>query len=130
MGAERKDSKGVKQIRAVLERNRGVAQELPHPEEQWTSAEMGLNNRQIHTFSRKGIIEKAGDVSGNTNANLWKTTPRAYEYAKSIERKAAAPCGYSGVKNLGDGEFTCTEKTCDCRFDRETAEQVLNGNGV
>lgn len=125
-----KETKGIRQIRAVLEQNRGKAQELPHPEEQWTSAELGLSKGQIHSFSQKGIIEKAGNVEGNTNANIWKTTVRAYEYAQTIERKSETPCGHSGVSNLGDGVFTCMEDSCDHTFDRDTAEEVLNGDGA
>lgn len=125
-----KEAKAVKTIRRVLETNRGAAMQLPHPEEKWSSKEVGLSDSEIHQFSQKGVMEKSGDVIGNTNANLWQTTTLAYEVVQDLSRKSETPCGHSGVRNLGGGEYTCTEESCDNIFDRETAEEVLNGNGA
>jgi len=37
----------------------------------------------------------------------------------------APDCRAGGIRNLGDGRYTCSNDDCDSRFDRSTAAEVL-----
>lgn len=78
-------------------------------------------------FKCNGIIEVAERNYGDPNVYRIPDIVRRY-VEEHIEAPQTAPCGNTGVRNLGD-EFTCSDDECGCRFDRETALEVIGGTG-
>lgn len=109
-----------------LRYNRGVALALPHPDEEWTIADVSFSQETIHTLLTNNLIRPVGKRSGRHERYVWKTKEATYEYVESnIEQNHLAPCGHSGVHCIKGGElYTCTNSECDETFDRETAEEI------
>ena len=60
----------------------------------------------------------------------WETRDDLADWVRHhVDRPAARcpadGCSSSGVKNLGDGRYTCSRGACDSEFDRATAKEVL-----
>lgn len=109
-----------------LRYNRSIALALPAPSEEWTLADVNYSQATLRTLSEKGHIQRTGTVDSG-GAHVWRTDSATYAYVeKHLERNYETPCGNSGVRCIDAGEtYTCTADDCDCRFDRETAEQVM-----
>lgn len=43
-----------------------------------------------------------------------------------LESMNTLPCDHSGIRNLGDGEYSCTVDACDAVYERETVEEVYD----
>jgi len=55
---------------------------------------------------------------------IWELSDAAHERAAEWAATINSPCGcgHSGIRNLGDGEYTCTTDDCDVRVSREVVE--------
>lgn len=100
---------------------------LPHPNETWIARDQeDVLADQIQLFDARGIIKF---VERNEHSrHVWRTNPGVWDYVQEFREEATwTPCGHTGVRNLGDGDYTCTCDSCDETFDRDTAEQVISG---
>jgi len=109
----------------ILRARRSVARKLPHPEHKWEVSEVPDEiASHVYKFSQAGIVHcvRRKSVDGSTST-IWTTDKRAYEYVNNVisDPTTAGPCEHGGIRNLGDGEFTCTNDECDVRFGREIA---------
>ena len=59
--------------------------------------------------------------------HLWGADANCYAWVEDNIDVELTPCGNAaGVRNLRDeAGYTCTDESCDCRFDRETAKEVV-----
>jgi len=109
----------------ILRARRSVARKLPHPDHEWQVSEVPDEiASHVYKFHGAGIVHcvEKRNVAG-TASNVWQTDRRAWEYVNDVisETTTAGPCEHGGIRNLGDGEFTCTNDECDVRFGRDVA---------
>lgn len=114
------------QCRALKQRQY-VIDELPPAGEPFRWSDLDITDADLYKLSEVDIIEKRDQIDGSTSAHYWSTVPGIHEWAADhIDESARTPCGKAtGVRNLGDGEFTCNNSDCDCRMTREQAREVL-----
>lgn len=107
-----------------------VARKLPPFPEEWHANELNIPQAAIHVFAKNGVINKQATerVNGNTRC-VWQTRDglQAWVDRHLADDDGTTPCGRTGVRNLGSGEYTCSHDECDCRFGREVAEEVVAG---
>ena len=48
---------------------------------------------------------------------------RAEEIVADRRRRSKCGCGHTGIRNLGDGQYTCCNDDCDVRVSREEVER-------
>lgn len=113
----------------VLKNNKEAAAELPpHPETyHWADVE-DVTHSQLHTFRHAGIIQVVEPrCSRNDHTTLWKTHKGVADWLEYHDDTVdGTPCGNAtGIRTIQPGTYTCSCDDCDCRMDRETAEQVI-----
>jgi len=90
-----------------------------------------LSNSTKRKLRCAGILRAVGRVRERdgrlteTRARVWRVADAAHDYAAEIVAETDSPCGcgHSGIRNLGDGEYTCTTDSCDVRVSREVVER-------
>ena len=117
-----------------LSRHRGVARELVRVDPPVRRRELDLSKSDFYRCVSDGLLVKHSDslvkdpgIDGYSW--LWELADGIadwIEHSMDLTGDCPAPdCPSGGVKNLGDGEYTCSNDDCSARFDRETAEEVL-----
>jgi hypothetical protein len=84
------------------------------------TAAIQLRNADLMTQVRKH--KSPNDL--NRRRWVWTTPTAIHDRAVDLARAQSSPCGcgHSGIRNLGDGEFTCTTDSCDIRVPREEVD--------
>ena len=133
---ERNGDDLCREARKYLRSHRPVALALPDPDEDVSFEALISEIGRSAAFRLQAleIIEKVRFVRDDSDydheGHLWRTSPAAVRWIDRVidEDVVTTPCGCStGIKNLGDGEYTCTDEDCSSRFGRETAREVLDG---
>jgi len=72
---------------------------------------------------RKETVEHPTSTSPSVRW-LYKVPQEIHRGATRIvdKRDVPMPCGHAGIRNLGDGEYSCSFDGCDRRFTREEVE--------
>lgn len=100
----------------------------PHPETyEWSEIE-GPTRSQFHTFRNAGIIKPVERrCTRGSKSALWQTHEGVAEWLEFYDDTPDyTPCGNAtGIRTIQPGEYTCNDDRCDCRMDRQTAEEVL-----
>ena len=91
---------------------------------------LGLSDAGLLSHADATRAERETDNGVTSLAWRWETRDGLADWVRHhVDRpEARCPvdgCPSSGVKNLGDGRFTCSRGECDSEFGRETAEEVL-----
>jgi hypothetical protein len=65
--------------------------------------------------------------------HVWSTPPAVAEGILDVQRPEGHPhpCladGHRGIRNLGDGRYSCTNDDCDRRFGRDVAEAIVEAD--
>ena len=123
-------STSVRPTRSVINTiraNKAAALRLPAPTEPQPRRVLyeRTSCSQFNVFREAGILEKRGrDDEGR---RLWGVPPRVDRWiAENIDIETTPCANATGVRCVEAGElFTCTDDECDCRFDRETAAEVV-----
>jgi len=98
---------------------------IPEPGERWDAedvpeAVVSCLQRLRHLGVIR-IVDRRG-----SDRNLYETTEQGWavieEYA---EREDALLCEHGGIKNLGDGLYSCGDPDCDHRYTRDTVELLM-----
>lgn len=114
-----------------LRSHRRVAHQLPPPSETWARVDAPpiVADRISKLLSNHVIeIEEHHGADTDHDAHLYRTRASAYRYVQEhLDEPTLTPCGHTGVRNLGGGEYTCQDAECDARFDRAAAREVLEG---
>ena len=114
-----------------------VARELARADPPLRRRELDISRSAFHKLLSWGVLTPASDRplldSEIENSYSWEWE-LADGVAAWIDHNVdpagecpEADCEATGVRNLGDGEFTCTDEDCSSRFGRETAREVLGG---
>ena len=118
-----------------LQSNHDVARELVDIDPPIRRHELDIDRAAFSKLYTIGLIQHASerpisdpDVDGSYSW-LWELADGVAEWIEhNVDLRGecpAADCDSRGVKNLGDGEFTCTDADCPETFDRATAREVL-----
>lgn len=113
----------------LLRARRTAAETLPAPDEEWHRVDVpDVLAETLRSFRDKGIVEVVRtERYGSTPVQVYRTTQAAYDYVQALD-EPGTPCGHTGVRNVRDeAGYTCCEPSCDARFDRETAREVMDG---
>jgi hypothetical protein len=97
--------------------------ELPPPGEHWQATDIP---EEIHNTLQRlrhlGVITVVDDVGTND----YETTEQGWDVIQDYaDREDALLCGHGGIKNLGNGVYTCGSDQCDHRYTRDTMELLL-----
>lgn len=126
--SDRPNQLGRFQIGAI-QRYPEAAAKLPEHPEEWYNRDVDLTVAQLEKFREAGVIQTVRvDYDRSTRPYVWKTYPGVPRYAKRwLENQERTPCdNATGIRCVESGEvYTCTDDECDCRMDRETAEEVV-----
>lgn len=108
----------------TMQSYQAAAAQLPHPSEEWQVSDVKDElEAQIRRFAARAIIH-AVETDSN-GSNTWTTDEQVWGYVEDIRDAGNwTPCGHKGVRNLGDGEYTCCNDDCDETFGRGVAEEV------
>ena len=120
-----------------LQSNHDVARELVDIDPPIRRHELDIGRAAFSKLYTIGLIQHASerpisdpDVDGSYSW-LWELADGVREWIEhNVDLRGECPaddCDSRGVKNLGDGEYTCTDEDCSSRFSRETAREVLDG---
>jgi hypothetical protein len=78
-------------------------------------------------FHRRGVLQRVDKVSvdGSSYVCLWSVSSDIRQVAAEHVAHHDSPCGcgHSGIRNLGDGRYTCTTDDCDARVSREEVRE-------
>ena len=115
---------------------------LPPAGEQWTRVDLKERaedqnaplppHQSFASWAREGVLDRVGSrkLDDGKRRAVWSVTPVAYERAQSIDESTphlgCCPDA-TGFRNLGDGEFECTNDDCDVIHPRERVEAVFMG---
>ena len=114
-------------VSAWLQAHPQLAHALPAPDEEWTVREQDMIGDSAHGVLREhGGVRKVGETRcKDGTVAVWQVTEAVAAFVEhNVTEPSLTPCGHTGVVNLGD-TYTCQTETCDARFDRETALEVL-----
>ena len=117
-------------VASVVRTRQLEATKLPHPDERlpWGELKPRFSHSTLYKFKSIGLLERTDerDAEGRW---LWRSDPSTYAWIEANLDVTTTPCGRSiGVRNVRDEDaYTCLDDECDCRFDRETAEAVIQG---
>lgn len=126
----REDAALNRSQRARLRHNPDAARALPAPEDTYRMFETPeVCHGAIRTFVIEGIVERVGTTDGTESGvcGIYRTPELVHEWIEDeLRTQPTLPCGHGGFSNLGDGEYTCTEETCEARHDRATVAAVFD----
>ena len=118
-----------------LQSNHEVARELLRVEAPFRRRELDVDRSAFSKLYTIDLIQPASDRPlpddevPNSQSWLWQLPDGVAEWIRAnVDAIGECPregCEATGVRNLGDGEFTCTNDDCSTRFDRATAREVL-----
>lgn len=64
----------------------------------------------------------------STLTNTYRTSTGVVGWVREhIDAPRTFECGHPGLRNLGDGRYTCQHDECNAVYDRETAAAVFGG---
>lgn len=98
---------------------------IPPPNEQWTYHNVSevIQQRLQKLLSEKIVVVIGKNDDGH---KLYRVNAKAYEliekHSQEIQR---LPCGHTGIKNIGDGLFTCGFDGCSRKYTRDTMQLLL-----
>jgi hypothetical protein len=97
--------------------------------EQFRYADLTMSMKR--TLRCAGILLPVGYVRNHTDRlnpgqeRIWMVEGVVHDYAAEVVDSLNSPCGcgHSGIRNLGDNQYTCTTDDCDVLVSREEVKQ-------
>jgi transposase-like protein len=107
-----------------------LARQLLRATAPFERCELDISHSEFQTCRAREIIVKEYDADrGASESCRWELADGVADWIRThvatTSRCPSDDCECSGIRNLGDGEFTCSNDDCDARFGRETAEVML-----
>lgn len=114
------------QIR-IIDSHKNAAKELLDAGDEFVFAELGdAAQANFRLFHANHCFNCVGPAEGDTSAKRWRLKTHVREYIRErVDGLRTAPCGHTGVSNLGDGEYGCGFEGCDETFGRDVAREVI-----
>jgi predicted DNA-binding protein YlxM (UPF0122 family) len=121
---------------AILSRSPGPAHDLVEIDDPFLFSDLDWDRGTFSRLREAGIITRASEERVD-NAHEgscgvcweWQVADGVRGWIEAnVDVTGECPnpdCRSSGVRNLGDGAFTCTNPECDVEFDEATAREVL-----
>jgi hypothetical protein len=120
-------------------RSRELYQHLPEPGDTYLYRETELSKSTWCFLTEHDLLEEVEYVNqsddypdmdkGFNCTHVWRTPVDTWEkITEYADGESSHPCtedGHRGLRNLGDGEYTCKNDACDRTFGRETAERIV-----
>lgn len=86
-----------------------------------------VHEQAFRNFLDRGIIENVGQVEPARSCHQYQIDPDAYEWVqRNLDEGPWPRCPHSGIANLGDGEYSCTNEHCDEVYERTDHEEVAD----
>jgi len=106
--------------------NVSVLRNLPRPDEEWRFAEVDdLGRGRLQKLWHLGIVEKVRRPV-DEDVYVWQTDTRAWKLIEEYaDREEPLLCDHPGIRNLGDGLYTCGRDECDHKYTRDTVELLF-----
>lgn len=101
-----------------IKRHYNLLQELPL-ERSFKPREHDLTGFDINTLLTENVIQR------ETIDGRYKFTDRAKKEFEDYEPAVESPCEHRGIRNLGDGTYSCAVDDCNVTFGREQAADIL-----
>ena len=86
---------------------------------------VAVDPNEIEKLVARGVVDRVTRETGHCRCyNIYRVPADVRERAQEIVERRDSPvgCGHSGIRNLGDGWYTCTSDNCDVRVRREEVE--------
>lgn len=99
--------------------------DLPPPGVEWDRYDIDDTARpHLQKLVSDGAVKVVGEDGGY---NQYLTTENAYEIVQECDDgRSRLLCGHSGIRNIGDGLYTCGLEQCNHRYTRDTMELLLD----
>jgi hypothetical protein len=101
---------------------------LPEPPETFIRRDVPDSHHDVlQALCHRGAIEQVRRVKITYESDTspswryrYRVAPWAYRLAVAQVRgrDAPMPCGHAGIRNLGDGEYTCCYDACELTYER------------
>lgn len=112
---------------AHLRRNQDAAVRLPPPSLPKTYNELEPEVQDVFSlFLKIGVLER-DETEAASDSDRFYAPRDVYAYAQQLnEDRPTLPCGHGGIRNPGDGVFTCTQDVCDAEFGQEEVQAYID----
>jgi len=101
---------------------------LPEPPATFIRQDVPDGHRDaLQALVHAGAIEQVRRVQVTYDGDIspsyrWRYRTEQWAYRLAVaqvrDRDAPMPCGHAGIRNLGDGEFSCCYDPCQLTYDR------------
>lgn len=91
-------------------------------------ADDGDGNREFETVVGAQQVRKmiAHGIINRVEEGVYRVNEAPYTAAaEKHENSTTLPCGHTGMRNLGGGDYSCAFDLCDKVYDRDTVEGVF-----
>jgi len=86
-----------------------------------------LESAPTKQFLESNLIEIA-EGGRDEQPSLYALSDPAEKWIRTnLESADTLPCGHTGIRNLRRGDYSCTEDSCDARYDRARIEAYADG---
>lgn len=88
-----------------------------------------ISGPMCRDFGNCGLLVQVGSrrTGDGDYVNEWRVTDEGKRIIKELlEQRNLLPRNHPPVRNLGDGEYTCTEDTCDAIYSRSEIKAVMD----
>lgn len=119
--------RGTGSTTRLLARRKDAARALPHPSDELLRDDFPPEVQTVfRLFVYAGIIEPTGSISTDDGREylVYQTDPGAWAWAReNVTDTGPWPrCPHFGIRNKGDGVYSCAEPSCDERYSRADLE--------
>jgi hypothetical protein len=101
---------------------------LPPRAETFERCEVEISHALFQRLRQRRAIERVRftDSAGRSRVGVYRVTEELELAAEAFASEGPWPdCPHTGIRNLGDGTYTCAADDCTARYDRATAEEVF-----
>ena len=87
---------------------------------------VAVDPNEIERLVARGVVDRVARETGHYRCyNIYRVPTGVRERAQEIVESRNSPCGcgHTGIRNLGDGRYTCCNDNCDVRVRREEVER-------
>ena len=120
---------------ALLKSDKDLCRDLLDAPDPFRLSQTNLAQSQLRRLQEAGVIEADArcennpDVPSASTCYEWSIADGVIEWIEATwdfsASRSCPDCDATGIKNLGDGRFTCSNDDCPSEFGRETAREVL-----
>lgn len=105
-----------------------LAETFSKPGERWVATE--IDDAAIPWLQRLEQLHVIKVVDSVDGVNIYQTTQDGWDKIQELadQQNGDLLCDHEGLRNLGDGRFTCGKDWCSHLYSRDTAELLIHGD--